>query len=162
MWKTDLENPTHILASITCNRSLTKSRQTFSQFRGVLMAGRLPPHPQMIKNILQLVYLLQLTKNGHQATIQLAVIVHSSVVWITSPIHHFYLQYYLQSLPPASWNLLPLHPLSHIITELEYHTSGLLVKTPVVYPVNGEKKKGNPLHQSILQSYISCQNFTFA
>lgn len=85
------------------------------------MAGRLPPQPQMMKNILQLVYLLQLAKNGRQATIQLAVIVHSSVVWITSPTHHFYLQYYLQSLPPASCHLLPLQPLSHIITELEYH-----------------------------------------
>lgn len=44
------------------------------------MAGSLPPQPQMIKNILQLVYLLQLAKNGRQAAIQLAVIVHSSVV----------------------------------------------------------------------------------
>lgn len=120
MWKTDLEKPTHILASITCNSSLTKSRHLLNSGESSWLAGC---HHSLRwwRTFLQLVYLLQLAKNGRQATIQLAVIVHSSVVWITSPTHHFYLQYYLQSLPPASCHLLPLQPLSHIITELEYH-----------------------------------------
>lgn len=136
--------------------------QTPSQCRVVLVAGRMPPQSQTRKNIWQLVYLLQLTKNGGRATVQLAVIVHSSVVWVMSPTHPFYPHCYLQSLPPASYHLLPLHPLSDIINELECHTSGLLVRTRLGYPAHRRKNRGNPFHQSILQSYISYQNFTIA
>jgi len=67
---------------------------------------------------------------------QPAVIVHSSVAWVMSPTHHLHPHYYLQSLPPASYHLLPLHPLSHIVNELEYHTSALLVRTEFAYPVH--------------------------
>lgn len=157
IWKRNLEKPTHFPVSVCPNQG-----QAPSQFRVVLTAGRMPPRSQRIKNILQLIYLLQFTKNGRQATARLAVVVHSAVVWVMSPTHRFYPLYYLQSLPPASYHLLPLHPPSHIVNELEYHPSALLLRTWHMYPAPRGKNRGNPFHQSILQSYISCQNFTFA